>query len=260
MINAIRQTGATNILAIGGLQWANDLSGWLANKPKDPLNNIAATWHVYDFNGCKTPACWDGAPAAVAAQVPIIATEFGESDCQAGFINTLMTWLDQHSQSYIAWTWNTWPCSRGQFGGGSLIKDFNGTGTPTGEGFKAHLLSLGGPSISSGPASLTPTPTLPYVSPTYFCAGGINCIATPISTPMLSSQPTPTIPTTNLTQPEVTPSSTLQPQPSSSVVTTPSVVPSPGDQQNQNNNLVTLLLNFINSLMGFLLNLFGRTN
>jgi endoglucanase len=37
LVNAVRQTGAQNIMMLGGLQWANSLMQWLKYKPYDPL-------------------------------------------------------------------------------------------------------------------------------------------------------------------------------------------------------------------------------
>jgi hypothetical protein len=47
MINAVRATGAANVVLIGGVNYNNDLSEWQANRPSDPLNQLAATWHPY---------------------------------------------------------------------------------------------------------------------------------------------------------------------------------------------------------------------
>jgi endoglucanase len=90
LINTVRATGATNILMLGGLAWANDMTGWLANEPTDPNNNLVASTHVYNFNACVSTSCWDSQIAPVAAKVPVIAGEIGENDCASGFINTLM--------------------------------------------------------------------------------------------------------------------------------------------------------------------------
>ena len=46
-INAIRATGAQNVVALGGLSYCDDLSGWLANAPVDPAGQMAAAWHPY---------------------------------------------------------------------------------------------------------------------------------------------------------------------------------------------------------------------
>src|SRR5581483_10432609 len=170
LVNTVRATGATNVLMLGGLAFSNDLSQWLANKPSDPQNNLAASVHIYNFNACSNSSCWDSQIAPVVAQVPVLAGEIGENDCASGFISTLMTWLDQHSTGYMAWTWTV----TGNCGGTpSLLADYTGTPTNYGAVYKAHRLSLGGGGMP------TPTPTnTPTNTPT----------ATPTSTP----SPTPT--------------------------------------------------------------------
>jgi hypothetical protein len=47
MLDAIRATGATNVVFIGGTEFGNNMSKWLENIPSDPLNQIAAEWHPY---------------------------------------------------------------------------------------------------------------------------------------------------------------------------------------------------------------------
>ncbi|MBL0093936.1 MAG: cellulase family glycosylhydrolase [Piscinibacter sp.] len=47
MLDAVRATGATNVVLIGGIEFSNNMSGWLANRPNDPLNQVAAAWHPY---------------------------------------------------------------------------------------------------------------------------------------------------------------------------------------------------------------------
>ncbi|MGC9665553.1 cellulase family glycosylhydrolase [Planosporangium sp. 12N6] len=139
LVDAVRATGAGNVLLVPGLTWTNDLSQWLTYKPKDPLNNVVASWHSYNFNACVTPSCWDSQIATVAAQVPVHAGEIGQDTCAHDYIDQLMTWLDQHRLGYTAWTWNPWGCS----GGNVLIEDYNGTPTNSyGQGYRAHLLSV----------------------------------------------------------------------------------------------------------------------
>src|SRR5262249_5464473 len=79
LINSIRSTGAKNVILAGGLSSANDLSGWLANEPKDSTGNLAASWHVYGNKECSTTTCYESEIAPVAAVVPLIAGEIGES-------------------------------------------------------------------------------------------------------------------------------------------------------------------------------------
>jgi hypothetical protein len=135
LVNAVRATGATNVIMIGGLAYSNDLTQWLAFKPSDPLNNLAAFGHVYNFNTCSNTSCYDSQMGPVAAQVPLALTEIGENDCAHGFIDTLMSWADAHGVGYLGWTWNTWPCNSGP----ALITDYTGTPTSFGQGLKDHL-------------------------------------------------------------------------------------------------------------------------
>ncbi len=138
LVNAVRSTGAANILMLGGLAYANDLTQWLQYKPTDPDNNLVASWHSYNFNACSTIACWNSQVAPVITAVPLIAGEIGENDCSDNYINPLMSWLDAHATSYIAWGWNTSSCG----GGPALITNYAGRPTNFGAGFRTHLLAL----------------------------------------------------------------------------------------------------------------------
>ena len=150
LVNAVRNTGATNVIMLGGLAYANNLTGWLANKPNDPANNLAASFHIYNFNACDTISCLNSQIAPVAAQVPVIAGEMGENDCAHGFIDSIMPWFDSHNIGYLGWTWTTASCSNSP----ALISNYNGTPTNFGVGLKNHLSSLGG----GGGGGPTPTP------------------------------------------------------------------------------------------------------
>jgi hypothetical protein len=134
----------------------------MAHAPAD--SNLAPAWHVYNFNGCRTTSCWEGAPAAVAANLPIVVTELGEDDCAGAFVEPFMQWLDGRGLGYLAWSWNaapscipatamtaTTPRSSGR--PWPLVADY-GSGTPTGDYAQAvhdHL-------VAAAAASATPAP------------------------------------------------------------------------------------------------------
>jgi hypothetical protein len=145
LISAVRGTGATNVVLAGGLAYANDLSQWLANRPTDPAGNLAANWHVYNFNACNAAGCYDATAAPVAARVPLVADEIGETDCAHGFIDTLMAWLDAHDSGYLGWAWDTYGCSRFP----ALISSYDGTPTNFGIGLRDHLAALNGLAIAT---------------------------------------------------------------------------------------------------------------
>jgi hypothetical protein len=47
MLDAVRGTGATNVVLVSGIEFGNNLSDWLADIPHDVLNQTAAVWHPY---------------------------------------------------------------------------------------------------------------------------------------------------------------------------------------------------------------------
>ena len=138
LVDAVRATGASNVIMLGGLSYANDLSGWLSHEPTDAGHQLAASFHTYNFNTCNTVACWNAQASPTAARVPLVTGEIGENDCGHAFIDSYMAWADSHAVSYLGWTWDTWNCSSGP----ALISSYNGTPTNFGVGFRDHLLRI----------------------------------------------------------------------------------------------------------------------
>ena len=135
LVDAVRGTGATNVIMLGGVQYAATLSQWLANQPADALHNLAASWHVYNFSWCHTSSCWDGQAAPVAQRVPLVLGELGQNDRGRMFVDSLMDWMDARSGSYLAWTWDVWNSVW------DLITSYDGTPTPYGATFQARFAS-----------------------------------------------------------------------------------------------------------------------
>jgi len=138
LVSAVRSVGATNIVMLGGLAWSNSFAQWMAYLPEDPINQIAGSWHSYNFNYCNNQGCWQQYVLPVAQKYPIIVGEMGENDCQHAYIDSLMAWADQMKISYLGWTWNTWNCTSGP----ALITDYSGTPTGYGVGLKNHLANF----------------------------------------------------------------------------------------------------------------------
>jgi len=133
LVDAVRSAGATNVIMVGGIEYAADLARWLANEPTDPLHNLAASWHIYNFSWCNTATCWNGAADSVSRQVPLVLGELGQNDGGSSFVDSLMNWMDVRSQSYLAWTWDVWGQSL------DLIKSYDGTPTAYGQTFKTRF-------------------------------------------------------------------------------------------------------------------------
>jgi len=138
LVNAVRSTGSKQPLLLGGLNWANDLSGWLRWRPRDPARQLVAAVHVFETNACGAEPCWSSVIGQVAKRVPVVTGEIGQGRCAHDFIDSYMSWADAHGISYLAWAWNVWGCELP-----GLIKDWKGTPTAAyGEGFRAHLVAL----------------------------------------------------------------------------------------------------------------------
>ncbi len=137
LVDAVRSTGATNVLIATGPSWGNDLGRWPAYRPVDPAGLLAAGVHVYPDSGCASPACLDERVRPVAAEVPVVVGEFGDTDCLGPFLDVVPGWADPYGISYLAFTWNVppAPCA-----GYHLIADFDGSPTPGGATYRRHLL------------------------------------------------------------------------------------------------------------------------
>jgi len=151
MVDAIRAAGSTNVILTSGVDWAKDLSQWLANKPTDPIGQLGAVWHAYPAYGTTfgtpaytqpdlAPGVWTDVQGILAAGFPVVITEFGDHDAagttSAPFAANLLPWADQNGVSYLAWAWDVW-----QNADNVLITDAAGTPTPGfGTYVKQHYL------------------------------------------------------------------------------------------------------------------------
>jgi endoglucanase len=124
-VDVMRRAGYRGPIAVPGLDYANDLSKWLSHRPRDPLHQLVAEAHVYGNNTCASLACLDRTMAPVAARVPLLLGETGEtyddSSCGSTNISRVIGWADAHGASYAAWTWDTWGTC------GSLVSSYDGT-------------------------------------------------------------------------------------------------------------------------------------
>jgi aryl-phospho-beta-D-glucosidase BglC (GH1 family) len=151
MLDAVRATGATNVVLTSGMNWAGNLQYWYTYRPIDPISQLAAAWHAYPTFG----AAWGtasyqlpnyGESAYTWAQnllnnnIPVVVTEYGDQNSTgtvgAPFASTLLPRLDSLGISYLGWTFTVAGMTDNQ-----LIKDNNGTPTDGyGTYVKAHYL------------------------------------------------------------------------------------------------------------------------
>jgi len=146
LVDAVRSTGATQPLLLGGVSYAGDLSGWVAHAPRDPDHQLIASEHTYGGLSPCAAACL-AAVAATHRRYPVEFGEMGETDCADGYVDRLMSWADAHGIGYLGWAWdatsNGWSCSAGP----ALITNYAGTPTAYGIGLRNHLRSLGPPAL-----------------------------------------------------------------------------------------------------------------
>ncbi|EGG22444.1 galactose-binding domain-containing protein [Cavenderia fasciculata] len=137
LVSAVRSTGSKNIVILSGIQYATSLTKFLQYIPVDPINQMGAAIHSYDFNFCRSRGCWDTYLRPVFEKYPIVATETGQRDCKTDFIRDFLHYCDQNDIHYLAWSWLVAPCDNP-----SLITDYDGTPTVYGRGLKLHLNAL----------------------------------------------------------------------------------------------------------------------
>jgi hypothetical protein len=156
LVDAVRSTGASQPLALGGLAHASELAGWSAHMPYDPLHQLIADDHIYGGLAPCDAGC-RGAIVATRASHPVLLDEIGETDCADGYVDGLMRFADSHRIGYLAWAWDPtdegWSCRSGP----SLITSLNGTPTAYGIGVRDHLRTL--------PLGPLPALPLPHVIP-----------------------------------------------------------------------------------------------
>jgi hypothetical protein len=81
LYNTIRATGAQNLVIIGGIHYAYDLSGVPSHAIQNGSNIMYAT-HPYAQSD-KQPGTWNTAFGSLSATAPVIATEFGNQQSGA---------------------------------------------------------------------------------------------------------------------------------------------------------------------------------
>ena len=132
LYDTVRASGAENLVLIGGLQFAFDLSGVNANRVQG--HNIVYATHPYNEPG-KQPSNWDAAFGSLAATDPVMATEFGDTtSCSTDYYSTLIPYLDSHHVSWSGWAWYVSGCSFP-----SMITDWSGTPSASGQIEKTAL-------------------------------------------------------------------------------------------------------------------------
>lgn len=156
LVTVIRKAGAAQPILLAGIDYANDLRGWLTNKPAD--TQLIASWHNYPGQRCHDAACWNAEIAPVAAAVPVIATEFGQTDGGSSHFAAFLPWADAHGIGYAPWAWWVVDASESVSASRYALIEDDVTFTPkapAGTAYFAHLQTLPRSSVAPAPPSRT---------------------------------------------------------------------------------------------------------
>jgi hypothetical protein len=146
LYDAVRGTGANNVVIAGGTSWAFDLSAVGSSGVSIEGYNVMYATHPYLTSG-DMPSGWDGSFGHLETQdfAPVIASEFGDArkpGCTGGYDAALIQYASEHHMSFTAWAWFVAndPVSDPQgcqFP--TIILDWDGTPTVQGVAVKAAL-------------------------------------------------------------------------------------------------------------------------
>jgi hypothetical protein len=140
MLDAVRSTGAKNVVIAGGLEWAYDFDGILEGRQlNDPMGNgVIYANHAYDHFG-ESIFTWIANMKEASAKFPIIISEFGWS----GGPNRRKEWWGNNPSSALNDDWllhlikgiqeNNWSFAAWDLhpaAGPTLIADWNYMPTP----------------------------------------------------------------------------------------------------------------------------------
>ena len=175
MLDAVRSTGAKNVVIAGGIEWAYDFDGILEGRQlNDPAGNgVIYANHAYDHFG-ESIFTWIANMKEASAKFPIIISEFGWS----GGPNRRREWWGNNPSSALNDDWllhlikgiqeNNWSFAAWDLhpaAGPTLIADWNYMPTPDFGVYVKQLLLTGKtpeytpPDISK--ITETPVPALP---------------------------------------------------------------------------------------------------
>ena len=106
LVNAIRATGATNVILDSPIWYAGSIEVWTQSKPTDSLGQLGCAWHVYGWNanGGNEAAGQKIIQSVITAGFPIMVTETYNLLPNFGGAAYLRT----NHVGYAWWGWNNW--------------------------------------------------------------------------------------------------------------------------------------------------------
>ena len=111
LLDTIRATGANNVVVVGGLDWAYDLSGFLngyALQDSKKGRGLIYACHAYNNKGDSVPKFLEKLDAALP-KIPVIVSEFGDQgrgaarDQPTPWLTNVLGAIESRRCNWIAW-------------------------------------------------------------------------------------------------------------------------------------------------------------
>jgi len=161
LIQTVRNKGAQNIVIATGNRW----SSWLVGIKDNPLTDskVVYAYHKYSVEGINTAAEWNKDTGGLIGVKPVIVSEWGYEDTDAGQNRTwpgsrstygdpFTQWMDSKNLSNLAWMYHhEWTPA--------LLKS-DGSTTLYGTFVKGYITSKNGGSIPIAPTLQSPKGTV----------------------------------------------------------------------------------------------------
>lgn len=125
LLDAVRATGATNLVFASGNAWANDLR-MVVDRPLRNDGDVVYAAHsypiwcdgaeiptgtAYSCEGRQTPPFLETMIAPAIARRAVMVTEFGTRRPIAGEVSSAIDWFEAHDVGWAAWLWGSGPVS-----------------------------------------------------------------------------------------------------------------------------------------------------
>lgn len=105
MLDAVRSTGAKNVVVVGGLDWSYDMTGFLKGYRLDDRGGHGLLYanHSYPFKGDSVEK-WLAKMEAATKVLPVIVSEFGPPGTkEEPWLRQVLRILEDHQWDWTAW-------------------------------------------------------------------------------------------------------------------------------------------------------------
>ena len=101
MVHSIRSQNPAALIFVSGLDWGYDLS----DSPIADLDAVVYSSHVYPSKR----KSWERAFGKLSRTHPVFVAEWGGGDAHVDWGRELVSYLDERSVGWAAWSWSDWP-------------------------------------------------------------------------------------------------------------------------------------------------------